>query len=44
MGTDTDLAPVTRPRTEPSRCGGPVVLAVVTDREGRWWQVTKCCS
>ncbi|MFJ3880784.1 hypothetical protein ACIPW5_25420 [Streptomyces sp. NPDC090077] len=33
-----------RPRTEPWRCGGPVVLAVVTDREARWWQVMECCS
>ncbi|MFF3981061.1 hypothetical protein [Streptomyces sp. NPDC001828] len=31
-------------RGEPWRCGGPVVLAVVTDREGRWWRVTECCS
>ncbi|MFE7042181.1 hypothetical protein ACFU9X_22880 [Streptomyces atratus] len=31
-------------RAEPWRCGGPVVLAVVTDREGRWWQATECCS
>ncbi|MEV6682707.1 hypothetical protein AB0N09_38460 [Streptomyces erythrochromogenes] len=31
-------------RAEPWRCGGAVVLAVVTDREGRWWQVMECCS
>ncbi|MFD7539927.1 hypothetical protein [Streptomyces sp. NPDC059819] len=31
-------------RGEPWRCGGPVVLAVVTDREGRWWQAMECCS
>ncbi|MEV6162276.1 hypothetical protein AB0L71_10145 [Streptomyces sp. NPDC052052] len=31
-------------RAEPWRCGGPVVLAVVTDREGRWWQALECCS
>ncbi|WP_331753880.1 hypothetical protein [Streptomyces sp. NBC_00826] len=31
-------------RAEPWRCGGPVVLAVVTDREGRWWQAMECCS
>ncbi|MFJ2263668.1 hypothetical protein ACIOKD_36150 [Streptomyces sp. NPDC087844] len=31
-------------RAEPWRCGGPVVLAVVTDREGRWWQTMECCS
>ncbi|MFF9572045.1 hypothetical protein [Streptomyces sp. NPDC014685] len=31
-------------RTEPWRCGGPVVLAVTTDREGRWWQALECCS
>ncbi|MFF3159510.1 hypothetical protein [Streptomyces sp. NPDC057910] len=28
----------------PWRCGGPVVLAVVTDREGRWWRAMECCS
>ncbi|SCF90762.1 hypothetical protein GA0115255_110802, partial [Streptomyces sp. Ncost-T6T-2b] len=28
----------------PWRCGGAVVLAVITDREGRWWQVMECCS
>ncbi|WP_416971985.1 hypothetical protein [Streptomyces sp. 4F14] len=31
-------------RSEPWRCGGPVVLAVLTDREGRWWQAMECCS
>ncbi|MGW9025388.1 hypothetical protein ACWGQ5_14375 [Streptomyces sp. NPDC055722] len=31
-------------RAEPWRCGGPVVLAVITDREGRWWQALECCS
>ncbi|MFF1561023.1 hypothetical protein [Streptomyces sp. NPDC058279] len=40
----THLPNTGRPRTEPWRCGGPVVLAVVTDREGRWWQVLECCS
>ncbi|MFF2962375.1 hypothetical protein ACFVT1_26325 [Streptomyces sp. NPDC057963] len=29
---------------QPWRCGGAVVLAVVTDREGRWWQALECCS
>ncbi|MEV7416053.1 hypothetical protein [Streptomyces sp. NPDC089919] len=38
------LSDTGRPRTEPWRCGGPVVLAVVTDREARWWQVMECCS
>ncbi|SCE14929.1 hypothetical protein [Streptomyces sp. OspMP-M43] len=33
-----------RERSAPWRCGGPVVLAVITDREGRWWQVMECCS
>ncbi|MGW9245220.1 hypothetical protein [Streptomyces sp. EN27] len=33
-----------RERPMPWRCGGAVVLAVVTDREGRWWQVMECCS
>ncbi|MGW2488852.1 hypothetical protein ACWCV9_16800 [Streptomyces sp. NPDC001606] len=32
------------PRAEPWRCGGPVVLAVLTDKEGRWWQALECCS
>lgn len=31
-------------RTAPWRCGGPVVLAVVADRAGRWWQALECCS
>ncbi|MGW7356240.1 hypothetical protein ACWGI0_06090 [Streptomyces sp. NPDC054802] len=31
-------------RAEPWRCGGPVVVAVITDREGRWWQAMECCS
>ncbi|MEU9039466.1 hypothetical protein AB0D45_31805 [Streptomyces sp. NPDC048352] len=31
-------------RAEPWRCGGPVVLAVVCDREGRWWRAVECCS
>ncbi|MFE0872902.1 hypothetical protein [Streptomyces rochei] len=31
-------------RVEPWRCGGPVVLAVITDREGRWWKALECCS
>ncbi|WP_371627981.1 hypothetical protein OG245_24540 [Streptomyces sp. NBC_01116] len=33
-----------RERPVPWRCGGAIVLAVVTDREGRWWQVMECCS
>ncbi|MFB6807639.1 hypothetical protein [Streptomyces sp. NPDC056387] len=40
----THLPRTSRPRTEPWRCGGPVVLAVVTDRESRWWQVMECCT
>ncbi|MFC9925900.1 hypothetical protein [Streptomyces sp. NPDC127190] len=32
------------PRAEPWRCGGPVVLAVLSDKEGRWWQALECCS
>lgn len=31
-------------RAQPWRCGGAAVLAVVTDREGRWWQAMECCS
>ncbi|PJM98007.1 hypothetical protein CG740_38200 [Streptomyces sp. CB01201] len=31
-------------RGVPWRCGGPVVLSVVTDREGRWWRAMECCS
>lgn len=26
------------------RCGGAVVLTVLADREGRWWQAMECCS
>ncbi|MFE2294116.1 hypothetical protein [Streptomyces sp. NPDC059452] len=33
-----------RDRTPPWRCGGPVVLAVVTDRQGRWWRAMECCA
>ncbi|KIF03597.1 hypothetical protein PL81_23345 [Streptomyces sp. RSD-27] len=33
-----------RARADSWRCGGPVVLAVVTDREGRWWQAMECCT
>ncbi|MEV7912202.1 hypothetical protein [Streptomyces griseus] len=33
-----------RERPAPWRCGGAIVLAVVTDREGRWWRVMECCS
>lgn len=44
VGCHTHLPDTGRPRTEPWRCGGPVVLAVVTDRESRWWQVMECCS
>ncbi|GGQ53873.1 hypothetical protein [Streptomyces asoensis] len=31
-------------RTEPWRCGGPVVLTVIADRAGRWWRALECCS
>ncbi|THA26821.1 hypothetical protein E4198_21070 [Streptomyces sp. RKND-216] len=31
-------------RAEPWRCGGAVVLAVVSDRGGRWWQALECCT
>ncbi|AXG82538.1 hypothetical protein DVK44_12075 [Streptomyces paludis] len=31
-------------RAEHWRCGGAVVLAVLGDREGRWWQALECCS
>ncbi|MCX5103527.1 hypothetical protein [Streptomyces sp. NBC_00439] len=31
-------------RTQPWRCGGAVVWAVITDRERRWWQAMECCS
>ncbi|MFE6460012.1 hypothetical protein ACFVP0_21495 [Streptomyces cinereoruber] len=41
----THLRPTGRQtRAEVWRCGGAVVLAVVTDREGRWWQALECCS
>jgi hypothetical protein len=44
-GCRTHLPDTGRPaRAEPWRCGGPVVLAVVTDREGRRWQAMECCS
>ncbi|MFM9615490.1 hypothetical protein [Streptomyces niveiscabiei] len=44
-GCRTHMPAVGRsPRAEPWRCGGAVVLAVVTDREGRWWQAMECCS
>ncbi|WP_256107673.1 hypothetical protein [Streptomyces sp. ODS05-4] len=26
------------------RCGGPVVLAVIADRAGRWWRALECCA
>ncbi|MFD4577280.1 hypothetical protein ACFWNK_33640 [Streptomyces sp. NPDC058417] len=44
---DTDTGrPVRAARraVPPWRCGGAVVLAVVTDREARWWQVLECCA
>ncbi|KOX25090.1 MULTISPECIES: hypothetical protein [unclassified Streptomyces] len=41
----THLRPAGREsRTEVWRCGGAIVLVVVTDREGRWWQALECCS
>lgn len=41
----THVRPADRqPRAQPWRCGGAVVLAVLTDREGRWWQALECCS
>ncbi|MFC8391522.1 hypothetical protein [Streptomyces sp. NPDC057238] len=44
-GCHTHLPDTGRPaRGEPWRCGGPVVLAVLADREGRWWQAMECCS
>ncbi|MFF7183483.1 hypothetical protein [Streptomyces sp. NPDC008121] len=43
-GCHTHLPASGRARAEPWRCGGPVVLAVITDREGRWWQAMECCS
>ncbi|MFC7219464.1 hypothetical protein ACFQLX_14975 [Streptomyces polyrhachis] len=27
-----------------ARCGGPVVLAVCTDRAGRWWRIAEMCA
>ncbi|MFI1704201.1 hypothetical protein [Streptomyces griseoruber] len=29
---------------QPWRCGGAVVLAVLSDRQGRWWQAMECCA
>lgn len=44
-GCHTHLPDTGRPvRAEPWRCGGPVVLAVLTDRAERWWQAMECCS
>lgn len=31
-------------RAEPWRCGGAVVLTVISDRGGRWWQALECCA
>ncbi|MEW2071198.1 hypothetical protein [Streptomyces sp. NPDC007346] len=33
-----------RDRAPASRCGGPVVLAVISDRQGRWWRGLECCA
>ncbi len=33
-----------RDRAPASRCGGPVVLAVINDRQGRWWRALECCA
>ncbi|WP_443045835.1 hypothetical protein [Streptomyces sp. KY70] len=33
-----------RDRAPALRCGGPVVLAVINDRQGRWWQALECCA
>ncbi|WP_411082950.1 hypothetical protein [Streptomyces sp. cmx-18-6] len=33
-----------RDRGTPWRCGGPVVLAVISDRQGRWWRAMECCA
>jgi len=33
-----------RDRAMPSRCGGPVVMAVINDRQGRWWRALECCA
>lgn len=43
-GCRTHLPDTGRARAQPWRCGGPVVLAVITDRKGRWWQAMECCS
>ncbi|WP_331754527.1 hypothetical protein OHA19_42875 (plasmid) [Streptomyces sp. NBC_00012] len=44
-GCHSHLPDTGRPaRDETWRCGGPIVLAVVTDRAGRWWQALECCS
>ncbi|MFF9869925.1 hypothetical protein ACF1G0_31765 [Streptomyces sp. NPDC013953] len=44
-GCSTHIRPADRQtRPEPWRCGGAVVLAVITDREGRWWRAMECCS
>ncbi|MFE7467088.1 hypothetical protein ACFU6R_23725 [Streptomyces sp. NPDC057499] len=44
-GCQGHLPATDRPgRTEPWRCGGPIVLAVLADREGRWWRVLECCA
>ncbi|MEU1518760.1 hypothetical protein ABZ490_42595 [Streptomyces sp. NPDC005811] len=41
----THLSPADRqPGGQPWRCGGAVVLAVVGDRQGRWWQAMECCA
>lgn len=33
-----------RVKQEPWRCGGAVVLSVVTDRAGRWLRALECCA
>ncbi|WP_433395003.1 hypothetical protein [Streptomyces sp. CA-146814] len=33
-----------RDRVPASRCGGPMVLAVINDRQGRWWRALECCA
>ncbi|WP_432150264.1 hypothetical protein [Streptomyces sp. bgisy029] len=33
-----------RDRAPASRCGGPMVLAVINDRQGRWWRALECCA
>ncbi|WP_340383885.1 hypothetical protein U5640_38880 [Streptomyces sp. SS7] len=41
----THISPADRqPGGQPWRCGGAVVLAVVGDRQGRWWQAIECCA